>query len=383
MVLALGSCGADAAERCARIAHDSRYQQIEALIKAEFAKSPDSALTIGIVEHACLTWSGNYGKVTTPGSTNAAPPSDTAIYPVASITKLFTGLMLLQLVDRGVVHMTDPVDEFVPEIRAVPNPYPWAPPITLIQLATMTSGFDGNYSEGIPDAFPSEDADPATWDQRLAKQISNSVYGFEPGTQRRYSNGGYAILGLALSRAAHRPYAEYVKTEILEPLGMKDSSFSIGSDAVSRFAYAPKGMPLLPSWEKHTAIPAGGLFSTLNDMVKFMRFQFGLGPERVLSHKALEGSFQLVVPSDGDLRYGDSVGFAAVRESDGKLVALGHGGETWDYIASYEYDRSKQSGIIVLTSHRTNDYKPLVRKGLQILNLESNGGTGLKPNEEH
>jgi CubicO group peptidase (beta-lactamase class C family) len=247
----------------------------------------------------------------------------------------------------------------------------------------MTSGFDGNYTRGLPDAFPSADSDPTPWDVRLAKQILNSGYSFEPGTRRKYSNGGYAILGLALSRAARRSYAEYVKAEIFDPLGMKDSSFSIGADQVSRFAYAPRGMPLLPSWEKHPALPAGGLFTTLSDLVKLMRFQFGLGPERVLSHKALADSFGLVVPSDGDLQYGDGVGFSAVRNSDGDLVALGHGGETWNYIASYEYDRTTQSGIIILTSDRTNAYKPLVRKALEILNPRSIGGTALNSAEEH
>jgi D-alanyl-D-alanine carboxypeptidase len=249
----------------------------------------------------------------------------------------------------------------------------------------MTSGIANDHwkSSGFRgDQFPSDDSDPTTWDQRLASQVPNSVFHFEPGTKHEYSNGGYAILGLALSRAAHRPFIEYVTTEILKPFGMTDTSFSIGPDAVSRFAFAPH-MPALPSWRKNPMLPAAGLFTTVDDLVKLMRFEFGLGPETVLSRKALEQSFRLVVPSDGDLQYGDGIGFSAVRNADSDLVALGHGGETWNYIASFEYDRAKQSGIIILTSHRTNEYKPLVRRGLKLLNPDSTGGTGLKSGEEH
>jgi len=381
-LLVIGSARATAAETCASVASDPRYSQIETMMAAEFAKGSGTALTLGIVEHGCLVWISNFGTMD-PNSTT--PPTEKSIYPIASITKLFTGIMLLQLVERGKVHLTDPVERYVPEFRKIPNPYPWAPPVTLIQLATMTSGIDSDHwtSSGFLNQFPSDDSDPATWDQRLAKQVANSAYHFEPGTRHEYSNGGYAILGLALSRAAHRSFIEYVTTEILSPLGMSDTSFSIGPNTVSRFAFAAHDMPALPSWRKHPALPAGGLFTTLDDLVKLMRFEFELGPEAVLSHKALEESLRLVVPSDGDLRYGDGVGFSAVRNPDSDLVALGHGGETWNYIASYEYDRASQSGIIVLTSHRTNEYKPLVRKGLAILNPNSTGGTGLKSNEEH
>jgi len=374
--------GAYAAEPCTSAVSDSRYSQIETTIAAKFLKSAGSALTLGIVEHGCLAWVGNFGTLG-PNSTNA--PTERSIYPIASITKVFTGVMLLQLVERGKIHLTDPVERYVPEFAKIPNPYPWAPPVTLIQLATMTSGIGGDHwiDSGLPDQFPSEDSDPTIWDQRLAKQVAHSEFLFEPGTRHKYSNEGYAILGLALSRAAHRSFIEYVTTEILSPLGMTDTSFSIGPDTVSRFAFTPKDMPRLPSWRQEELLPAGGLFTTIDDLVKLMRFEFGLGPETVLSHKALEESFRLIVPSDGDLRYGDGIGFSAARSPDSELVALGHGGTTWDYSASYEYDRAKQSGIIVLTSHRNDEYKAIVRRSLKILNPDSVGGSGLKPNEVH
>jgi CubicO group peptidase (beta-lactamase class C family) len=377
-LIALGS--AKAAVPCPSRAHDPRYLQIQVMMTRQFAKGSGTALSMGIVEHGCLAWTANLGTMAPKSSIR---PTEKSIYPIASVTKLFTGIMLLQLVERGTVHLTDPVVKYVPEFGKISNPYPWAPPVTLIQLATMTSGIrDDNWGTSGPDQFPSDDNDPATWDQRLAKEIPKSRFHFEPGTQREYSNAGYVILGLALSRAAHRDFIEYVTTEILKPLEMTDTSFSISPDSVSRFAMTTH-MPALPSWRKDPALPAGGLFSTVDDLAKLMRFEFGLGPEAVLLHKALLQSFRLVVPSDGDLLYGDGIGYAAVRNADSDLVALGHGGETWNYIASFEYDRARQSGIIILTSDHTNAYKPFVRGGLKILNSKSTGGTGIKPTEEH
>jgi CubicO group peptidase (beta-lactamase class C family) len=356
-----------------------QYTRVDQLISAEFRKRNAGALTIGVVENGRLVWEQHYGTLATD---NADGPNAQTLYPIASVTKVVTGIMLLQLTERGVVHLTDRVDTYVPEIHRIPNPYSWAPAITLLQLATMTSGISDDRT-GTPNRSPAEQSKPMTWDQQLVADLPSFAYAFEPGTRRQYSNHGYAILGLALSRAAHRSYMGYVSGEILAPLGMRDTTFEIDAGKAFRFAFGPPDTPRIVSWTQNEFQPAGGLFSTLEDLVMLMRFQLGLGPENVLSHKALAESFRLAVPSDGDLQYGDGIGFAAARNPDGALVALGHGGQTRNYISSYEFDRAAQSGIIVLASDGTNAYKPLVRRALQILHPESNGGTALKPAEEH
>jgi CubicO group peptidase (beta-lactamase class C family) len=366
-----------ASEQPSATKQDPRYSQIDTLMQTELARSagPGHALTIGIVEQGRLAWTKSYGVADFTKA--ASPPDSRTIYPVASVTKVITGIMLLQLVERGVLHLSDPVERFVPEIKRIPNAYPWAPPITLIQLATMTAGIKDQTSGGC-----SADSPSITWDQCLVKRLADATFGWEPGTQRVYSNTSYAILALALSRAAKRSYTEYVVAEIFKPLEMHDSSFALDARALSRLANPSAEIPRTESAERNPFLGATGVFTTLEDLVKLMRFQLGLGPESVLSRKALEDSFRLIVPSDGDLRYGDGVGFAAVRSADSDLTALGHGGQSI-YITSYEFDRSRQSGIVVLTSHRINAYKPLVRKGLKILNPDSSGGTGLTPTEDH
>jgi len=360
-----------AAERVTQTPSSLAYRQIESEIGEEFARGKGGALALGVIQDGRLVWSKSYGF---SGAAAKVPASSQTIYGILSVTKVATGLMLLQLVEQGVVHLTDPVERYVPEVHQIANPFTWSPPVTLIQLATMTGG--------IGDHAPLEHPRSSSWDQNLIAVMPYLKFDFEPGTRRRYANISYAILGLALSRAAHRPYAQYVERAIFRPLGMNDTHFSVSRSERSRLAY-PQGLPPVFSWEQSELLPAAGVFSTLEDMTKLMRFQLGLGPQAVLSASALEDSYRLVVPSDGDLQYGDGIGVAAVRSSDSNLAALGHGGHGLGYIAVYEFDRSERSGIIVLSTHYTDDYKPIVRAALKKLHPASSGGTGLPAGEEH
>jgi CubicO group peptidase (beta-lactamase class C family) len=122
----------------------SRYTQIDRLIRSEFDKDSRGGLSVGVLEGGRLAWRGNYGSANEEGRLRT---NDQTIYPIASLTKMVTGFMLLQLVERGKVHLADPVNVHVPEVKQIPNPFPCAPPITLIQLATMTSGLEGELRE--------------------------------------------------------------------------------------------------------------------------------------------------------------------------------------------------------------------------------------------
>jgi CubicO group peptidase (beta-lactamase class C family) len=365
---------------------ESKYQPIESLIQSEFVKDNRGGLTVGILHKGRLEWSHSYGFADEESRRRTTTET---IYPIMSLTKMVTGIMFLQLVERGRVHLTDQVERYVPEIKKIPNPFPWAPPITLIQLAIMTSGIEANQPSDreMPGVLQT---DP--WEKQLVAALPYLKYDYEPGTKREYSNISYCILGLALSRAVNQPFTSYVQNEILKPLGMQDTTFSVAHDSEPRIAHGYfLGDPNSSASQVQNSVhelqlPAGGLLSTLQDLVKLMRFQLGEGPNTVLSRQTLEDSFMSIVPSDGDLRYGDGVGFAAVRNADSPLTALGHGGlRRAGFVASYEFDRSNRTGVILLTntSYGRANYKTLVRRILALLNPESLGGTGREPTEEH
>jgi CubicO group peptidase (beta-lactamase class C family) len=244
----------------------SRYTQIARLIRSEFDKDNRGGLSVGVLEGGRLAWRRTYGWANEEGRLRT---NDQTIYPIASLTNMVTGVMLLQLVERGKVHLADPVNVYVPEVQQISNPFPWAPPITLIQLATMTSGLEANY-ESVSDTDP--------WEKQLLEALPHLKFDYEPGTRREYSNVGYSILGLALSRAAGRPFTEYMRSEILKPLGMQDTFFSVAPKVDNRIARGYfLGKPnsassIVQNSERDFLLPAGGLLSTLGDLAKLMRF---------------------------------------------------------------------------------------------------------------
>jgi CubicO group peptidase (beta-lactamase class C family) len=120
-----------------------RTSVIDQMFNQEFTKDKAGALTVGLIKEGRLVWTKSYGYI---DQQHNIPATETTVYGIGSVTKIFTGLMLLQLVDRGKVHLTDPVERYFPEVNLIPKKYPWSPPITLIQLATMSAGLQATTS---------------------------------------------------------------------------------------------------------------------------------------------------------------------------------------------------------------------------------------------
>src|SRR5262249_28891732 len=118
---------------------------------------------------------------------------------------------------------------YVPEITRIQNPYAGAGPVTLIQLATHTSGLTG-IDPLLPPGARLE------WGQALVSVLPQVRFDSEPGTRYQYSNVGYAILGLALERAAAQPYLDYLSSQIFVPLGMADTAYYLTPEMASRSA---------------------------------------------------------------------------------------------------------------------------------------------------
>lgn len=162
---------------------------------------------------------------------------------------------------------------------------------------------------------------------------------------------------------------------------------SIGwiDEAAKRPATRDSMMPWVNP-KKDLLLPAAGLLTDVADLAKLMRFQMMYGPERVLSTKMLQASYQMLVPSNANLQYGDGVGFAAAREPDGKLAAAGHGG-TWPegFVTSYEFDGTAQVGVILLANTYAGqaNYRVMVRRILALLDPASPGDSGLAELEQH
>jgi CubicO group peptidase (beta-lactamase class C family) len=323
-------------------------ERIEEMTALELAKENLGSVTVGIVSGADLVWTRSFGFADMEEKVLA---TENSIYRIGSITKQFTGLMLLQLAERGRVRLSDPVEEYFPEVNEVEGRIPGTPPITLVQLATMTSGLARE-----PEDLPTFLKGPVSeWEKVLISALPRLKYQFEPDTQYLYSNIGYAILGAALSRAAGQPFTDYVRKNFFDPLGMEHSFFEPNpgiQDSIAK-GYAIQDDGKL-DWEtparEHQGrgykVPNGAMYTTVGDLAKFIAFELGEGPDEVIKKETIEDNFSRVNSATGDLTSGYGIGFRVRREGD--VIIYGHGGSVAGYRAGAYFDRASKTGVIVL-----------------------------------
>jgi CubicO group peptidase (beta-lactamase class C family) len=297
-----------------------------------------------VVVGADLVWTKSYGEA---DMKNHVPARQETVYRIGSITKQFTAIMLLQLVQAGKVHLSDPVEKYFPEINTVKGRSASAPPVTLFQLATHTGGLARE-----PDDLPAYLVGPVSdWEKVLLKALEHTNYSYEPGTHFLYSNIGYAVLGEALARAAKQSYIEYVTNNILLPLGMTQTVFEPTQDIRRILAkgYACDGNAVdttVPEREhdgRGYKVPNGAMYSSVGDLSKFVAFEMGFGPESVLKKQSLESARKYLV-SENLLLQGYGIGLEASWHGD--YLLLGHGGDVPGYIAAAYFEPQRKLGIL-------------------------------------
>jgi CubicO group peptidase (beta-lactamase class C family) len=333
----------------------SQIAQVDALTATQSAKHPIGSITIGIVSGNRLVWTKSYGYADM--EQKLAADKET-IYRIGSVTKMFTALMFEQLVDGGKVHLTDPVKEYFPEVEKIHGRYHYAPPITLFQLATHTSGLASE-----PEDLAVYVKGPvSSWEQTLVAALPHVRYRCEPGTQYFYSNVGYAILGATLSRAARQPYTAYVPEHIFAPLGMTHTYLELPPAALPRLS---KGYELgggkvdteTPKREhagRGYKVPNGAAYTTVEDLAHFESFLMGFGMDSVLKVSSLE-HFLTDTTVASDIKLGDGYGLGGVVIKRLTYTAVGHGGDVVGYEAALYMNRAAGIGVIVLANSTGDD----------------------------
>jgi CubicO group peptidase (beta-lactamase class C family) len=338
--------------------------EVDSLAAAEWYKDRRGSLTIGVVTDGRLAWTRSYGFA---DMEQRVPATRHTVYRIGSVTKEFTGLMLLQLAEAGKVRLADPVEKYFPEVNLVRGRFPNAPPITLIQLATMRAGLSRE-----PEHFSRYLRGPVSdWEKILISALPHARYDFEPGTRFQYSNIGYAILGAALSRAARHSYVDYVQEHIFAPLKMKRSAF----EPNGILPFLAKGYDLrkgqidsrTPEHEhqgRGYKVPNGAIYSTIEDMARFVAFQLSDGQPGVLRKEGLSYLFRVA-----SVNAASGYGLATQIDRHGDLLILGHSGVVAGYVADAIFDCQSHIGVIVLRNASGGPVKiqALSKGALQLL----------------
>lgn len=271
-----------------------------------------------------------------------------SLFWIASMTKPITAMAVMMLQDEGKLHIDDPVAKHLPEFKnqmlvqeksgdrvVLVKP---ARPITIRDLMTHTSGLVGN-SPLDGDALDVLSLKEAVITYAL------SPLQFEPGTKWSYCNPGINTLGRIVEVVSGEEYASFLQSRILDPLGMKDTTFWPTEAQLARLATSyqpgPDGKGLVPatikyltepySNQKRAPLAAGGLFSTADDLLKLYTMLLNgaeAGGKRYLSPESLA---LMTTDHTGDLKSGFTdgmgmgLGFQVVREPVGITAMLGKG----------------------------------------------------------
>jgi CubicO group peptidase (beta-lactamase class C family) len=183
-------------------------------------------------------------------------------FRLGSITKQFTAMTLLLLEQQGKLKLTDPVCKYVD-----PCPETWKP-ITLHQVVTHTAGIP-NFT-AFPDYASTMmlKSPPA----ESLKKFRDKPLDFDPGTKFNYSNSGFVLLGYIIEKVAGEPYEDYLRKNVLDPLGMKDTGYDDAATVLpKRAAGYVNGKTLANAAFIDMSIPhaAGSLYSTTLDLMKW------------------------------------------------------------------------------------------------------------------
>lgn len=240
------------------------------------------------------------------------PVDAQTIYHWASITKTMTGIAIMQLRDRGLLKLDDPVVRYVPELAAVHNPFGDTGAITLRQLMSHSAGFGGGtWRWRDRDWQPFE---PKSWAQ-LAAMLPYTDVQFRPGSRFSYSNPGIVYLGQVIERLSGEDFEVYVDKNILKPLGMHASYFDRTPPHLlphrSHSYYVRDGKRTAAPFDVDTGVTVsnGGLNAPLPDMAKYAAFLLGDPPRRpeydlVLKRSSLEEMWQPQIAAGEDFTQG-------------------------------------------------------------------------------
>jgi len=265
---------------------------------------------------------------------------DEQLFEIGSVTKVFTGLLLAQAVEKGDLSLDDSLGKLLAGTVSFQSPAVAA--INLRQLITHSSCL-ARSAPGLSESLNAANPYAKLTRTDLWRDLSSLQLESLPPCAAVYSNFGLALVGELLSHHYNKPWADLVSERITEPLGMKDTVQNLGSKA-SRFAQGHNNQAKVQGWEFKAMAGAGALRSTVSDMLIFSRaiMAGSTGPLGPASQRMLEplGKFQF-----------SQIGYAVfIRGPDNKR-SYTHDGLTAGYRAQWIISPSTQEAVIALAGN--------------------------------
>ena len=321
-------------------AAEEAAERLGEALRQRFVQDSIPGLAAAIVSDTGTVWTASFGVVDGPGS--RAVDSRT-IFSIQSLSKSFTALAVFMAVQEGLVALDTPIVRYLPDFR-VSSGFEEHPErrITLRHLLNHRAGlvheapFGSNSDTGYD--FP-----------RHIASISETSLRSPVGSSYSYSNLGIDLAGYIVQVRSRMPFADYVRTRVLEPLGMRASSFDM--EVVRRISnravgHRPAGQPVVL---EIPMIPAGGLYASVEDVARFLRFHLGNGSldgRRLLREDLFHDLHAIQFTSDSTAFYANGL----IRRPLGSTYLLAHNGEGFGFQSTMAMFPDVSLGIVVLTN---------------------------------
>jgi CubicO group peptidase (beta-lactamase class C family) len=325
-----------------------------------------SGIVVGLIDSSGNQITG-YGKIS---ESNSSPPDGNTVFEIGSMTKVFTSVLLADMVQRGEVKLNDPIAKFLPSTVKVPSRD--GKEITLLDLATHTSGLPR-----LPANFYPKDPNNPYADytvQQMYDFLSSYTLTRDIGAQYEYSNFGAGLLGHILALKAGSDYESLVLQRICNPLGMTSTRIKLTPEMQSRLTQGHNEVgEVVSNWDLPTLAGAGALRSTANDLLLFLAANMGLKKSSL--DTALQQTQRVQRPTGiADLEIG--LAWHILKKNGSEIIW--HNGGTGGYHSFIGFDKAAGVGVVVL-SNSANGIDDI---GLHLLNSKFDLAR-LSPAKEH
>ncbi|MEZ5308806.1 MAG: serine hydrolase domain-containing protein [Pyrinomonadaceae bacterium] len=362
-------------ERLKRI--EETYPAIDGIYRNWMTQNHIPGLAYGVIVDGKLVHTGSYGYTDIKKTTPVTPKS---VFRIASMSKSFTAMAILALRDDGKLNLDDPVEQYIPEMKALKYVTKDSPPITIRHLLTHGSGF--------PEDNPWGDRQLSDSDEELLKLIRESPsMSNSPGINYEYANLGFALLGRIITVVSKKPYQQYIREKVWTPLGMNSTYWEYSDVPEGRLAHGYRW--IYEDWSEEELLhdkadgswgAMGGMLTSIEDFSSYAGFHISSwppsnedesGPIRRSSVREMHMPWRIsgFLPN---FAYGErkcaaftayAYGLNYLRDCDSRIY-VGHSGGLPGFGSQWRFLPEYGIGIVAF-ANRT--YSPVAAVNLEVL----------------
>jgi CubicO group peptidase (beta-lactamase class C family)/D-alanyl-D-alanine dipeptidase len=326
------------AERYAVVA-----QRLTSLIEHERAQKGIPAISVALVDGQRVVWARGFGWADSAANVRATAST---VYRVGSVSKLFTDVAIMRLVERHALDLDAPVQRYLPSFHPT-NPF--GGEITIRELTSHRAGLTreppvGNYFD--------DDSTPAPTLAATVASLNRTTLVYKPGTHTKYSNAGIAVLGYLLEQTQNESFYPYLERTVLQPMGMVHSAFrplpAVAANLAKGTMWTIDGRRFnAPTFQLGMG-PCGSMYSTVLDLGRFVEMLFARGVasngQRVVSAATLDAMWTPQFAASG-AKTGFGIGFNIGQLNGHRTV--GHGGAIYGFATQLLALPDDSLGVVV------------------------------------